>query len=141
MANWGIRVKVTDDTSKISRKMAKNLQQAVTDVTLDIKRVSSASAPHKTGRLEKNTHSVQVEGKAIVGTVKFNAVNKGFNYAVWTHNATYNLGERSKAKSGGKSKYGSGSVPVGKGYLKNTVDNGRSGYREHLKTAFEEAIK
>lgn len=141
MAKMGIKVDVTDNTGKISNQMFKNLKQAVTDVTLDIKRVSSASAPHKSGFLEKNTHDIQAGADFIEGSVSFKAVNKGFDYAEWTHNADYNLGEKSKRKSGGKSRYGSGSVPVGKGYLKNTVENGRAGYREHIIKAFGDAYK
>ena len=138
----GVKLKITDNTAKLDKAITQGLTDAFTDIVLDIKRVSSESAPHKTGYLENNRFSITETSKGIEGYVGFEARSKrGFDYATWTHDKDYTLGEKSKAKRGGRSKYGAGAVPVGKGYLKNTIDNNRAGYTEHLGGRFKYAIK
>lgn len=129
-------VKIVDNTKKVDKRINKAMRNAFTDVVLDVKRVSSASAPHDSGFLEKNKHTIKNRKGTLVGEVSFEAKNDGFDYAEWTHNADYDLGEKSKRKGGGKSKYGSGSIPVGKNYLGNTVEMSEKGYMEYLTEAF-----
>jgi len=142
MTKSGVTINFTDNTKKFSRQVSKNMTTAITDVTLDMKRVASASAPHDTGFLEKNaSHDIQVGAKYVEGTVGFSARDKGFDYATWTHDATYNLGKKSARKTGGKSKYGAGSVAVGKGYLTNTLSTNQNGYFNHMLSAYKDALK
>lgn len=137
----GIHVELSDNTKRFSKQVASSMSEAITDVTLDMKRVSSAAAPHDSGYLEgKADSNIKVGGSHVQGSVSYTAINKGFNYAEWTHNADYNLGTKSKRKSGGKSKYGSGVVPVGKGYLANTLINNKEGYIEHVRNAYIDAL-
>lgn len=132
-----VRERFTDMSKAIDRNLTENLK----DVVLDVKRVSSQSAPHKTGKLEKNYHRYSKRGDTLTGEIYFNATNKGFDYAEWTHNGNYELGERSLRKRGGSSKFISGTVPVGAGYLSNTVERGADGYLKHLTDGFNDAIK
>lgn len=138
----GVKVKVTDHTRKINKQFKKEAKHAFEDVVLDIKRVSSESAPHLTGHLENNRVSFYDAGYS--ADIKFKAISKSggkaFDYAKWTHGADYKLGDKSARKPGGKSKFGS-SVPVGPGYLSNTVANGEKGYYKHLGSAFKSVFR
>lgn len=136
-----LTVRVKNDTDKMSRAIAKTLEDAVVDVTQDVKRVSSAAAPHASGKLEKNRYRLIRDGGRLTGEVSFVAVNDGFDYASWTHTASYNLGAGSKKKQGGKSVFGNGTVPVGRGYLANTLRNNHSGYMKHFEESFSKAIR
>lgn len=138
----GLHVTVKNNTRKIERSVAKESVAAFSDVVLDIKRVSSESAPHLTGHLENNR--VRFYDRNLSADIKFKAMSttgrRSFNYAKWTHDASYNLGEKSARKRGGSSKFGS-SVPVGPGYLSNTIENGADGYFKHLGSAYKTAFK
>lgn len=142
MAKFKVDAKFIDKSELINSKIKKHMKDAVLDVTLDLKRVASAAAPKDTGFLEKNAqHEVFVGSQYVEGAVGFSAVEKGFDYATWTHNEDYNLGEKSKKKPGGKSKFGSGIVPVGKGYLENALEMNKAGYLRHLQDKYNEATK
>lgn len=142
MAKFKMSVSKINKTKLLNSKIKRNLTDAIVDVTLDLKRVASASAPHDTGYLEKNAqHEIYTSGAYIEGTVGFSAIENGFNYAEWTHDKDYELGEKSAKKKGGKSRFGSGVVPVGKGYLKNALENNRNGYMSHIEDKYKEALK
>lgn len=141
MARFSVQVDFVDNTKALSGKVKKSMNNAMTDVVLDVKRVASMSAPHDTGFLEKSaTHQVFTGSQGIEGTVGFSAVDHGFNYAKWTHDEQYKLGEKSKKKKGGKSKFGGGSVPVGRGYLDNALKFNEAGYMDHLREAYHSAL-
>lgn len=142
MGRFDLRVDFVDRSQLLNKKVKKAMKEAMLDVTLDLKRVASASAPHDTGYLEKNAqHEVYVGSQYLEGTVGFSAVEKGFNYAEWTHDNKYNLGAKSAKKKGGRSKFGSGIVPVGQGYLENALNNNKQGYLDHIKDKYREAIQ
>lgn len=141
MARFRVDVDFVDRSKLLNGKVKKGMRDAMTDVVLDVKRVASMSAPHATGYLEKTAqHEIAVGSQGIEGSVGFSAVQNGFNYAQWTHDASYELGEKSKRKSGGKSKFGSGRVPVGRGYLENALEMNKAGYMEHLQQAYTDAL-
>lgn len=137
----GITVNVTNNTDKMSKTIDRNIKDGFTDIVLDLQRTSSAAAPHKEGFLEKNKYRIKTSTSGLTGEVYFVAKRKKFDYAVWTHNANYNLGEKSKRKQGGKSKFASGVVPVGKGYLTNAVTSSEDGYIKHITEAYRKAVK
>lgn len=142
MARMRFDVSHRDVTDRIARNIETAMKTAMTDVVFDLKRTASMAAPHDTGYLERSAqHTVRVTPESISGTVGFSAVEKGFNYAQWTHDKTYNLGEKSERKQGGNSVFGSGTVPVGTGYLKNALENNREGYMKYLADAYKEAVK
>ena len=142
MAKFKMSVKSIDKTAMIRKAVKRNMTDAIVDVTLDLKRVASKSAPHASGFLEKNAkHEIYVSGSYAEGTVSFSAVEDGFDYAEWTHNEDYELGEKSAKKTGGKSKFGSGIVPVGRGYLENALQNNKKGYMNHIEDKYREAFK
>lgn len=142
MARFDVSVDFIDNSKLLNKKVRKAMTDAMTDVVLDLKRVASMSAPHDTGYLEKNAqHEVYIGNKYLEGTVGFSAVEKGFNYAQWTHDKKYELGAKSAKKKGGKSKFGQGIVPVGQGYLENALNNNRQGYLDYIGEKYGEAIR
>lgn len=137
----GLELKINDHTKKISKQLDKNMRTRFTDVVLDLKRISSQSAPHDTGHLEKNKHTIKQGSGSMHGEVWFEATNNGFDYAEWTHEKSYKLGKQSERKARGKSKYASGSVPVGRGFLRNAVELAEDGYIEHIADGFKQSLK
>lgn len=138
----GVSVRFKDDTKLYENNITTGVENAFRSVVLDVKRVSSQSAPHKTGFLENNRHVFANRGGSLEAYVGFSARSKqGFDYATWTHEKKYNLGAGSKAKLGGKSKYGGGVVPVGTGYLRKTIEQNSAGYLEHIEKQLKKAMQ
>lgn len=101
----------------------------------DLQRVASEAAPLDEGDLEMSGfHDVDVHGSEIKGWVAFEAYNKSFNYAVWTHEERYNLGKRSQGKSGGAGLSGK-HYEVGKGYLIRPLNGEARTYRGIIQDA------
>ncbi|MDR7207597.1 hypothetical protein [Priestia megaterium] len=107
----------------------------------DLNRVASEAAPLDEGVLEMSgTNSATSTGTRIVGEVGFEAYNEDFNYAIWTHEETYNLGERSAKKSGGSGLSGK-SYEVGKGYLIRPFEGEAKTYRGIIEKEIKDGLK
>lgn len=77
----------------------------VQDSMDDLKRIATDIAPVKTGVLRASGNAIVDETSGnIVGEVTFSATNTDgngrFNYAYWTHEKDYQLGEQSQAAPG-----------------------------------------
>lgn len=134
-----LMVKVVDNITGLGDKLEKNAKDAFNTVSTDIQRTSSDASPKDTGFLEKNHLTTTFGGSAWVSTIYFRAFNNDFDYAHWTHDAHYNLGPGSSAKTGGSSRF-AGSVPVGRHYLDRTVEQGRPQYENHLSKSITDTI-
>lgn len=80
-------------------------KEAVQDSLDDLKRISSEIAPIKDSGLRKSvTTETEVTVDGVVGELNFSVTektgNKRFNYALWTHEMDYELGNQSKASPG-----------------------------------------
>jgi hypothetical protein len=107
----------------------------------DLHRVASETTPYDEGDLEMGGfHGVDIAGAEITGWVGFEAFNKGFNYAIWTHEETYNLGEGSQKKSGGHGMSGA-SYPVGNKYLSRPHEGEAPTYRNLIEQDIKDALK
>lgn len=107
--------------------------EALHNCAIDLHRVAQERTPYKTGTLEESgTVTMSNSGQVMRGIVSFSAYNKGFNYAMWTDKASYNLGAGSRSKGGGRSAMYNGSLPVGKGYLSDTAEKCQKGYEEYI---------
>jgi hypothetical protein len=126
-----------------SRKIRKIVEQtafnAMKDCMKDLERVASETTPYDEGDLEMGgSHGVDKKGDTIQGWVKFEAWNDhpnrsyDFNYAIWIHEETYNLGEKSKQKAGGHGLSGK-SYPVGNKYLTRPHEGEAPTYRNLVK--------
>lgn len=88
-----------DLTQARTRTAARNGMQDSVD---DLKRIAVDIAPIKSSDLRRSSHAEvrSTPGGNIVGEVSFRAVENGFNYALWTHEGEYNLGEQSQQAPG-----------------------------------------
>jgi len=134
---------VVDNTSNILRSVSTASKKAMTDVTNDLAKASSGATPHKTGKLE-DSYTKQVgydSSYKLYGEVAYNVVARnGFNYAVKMHEANYNLGEGSRAKSGGKGMSGK-SYPVGNKFLTRVLEGEKSAYTRHIDDSIKSALR
>lgn len=79
---------------------------AVEDSIDDLERIATNIAPIDTGALRRSANKrVTASPLRVVGEVSFSAVENSprygrFNYALWTHEASYSLGPRSAASPG-----------------------------------------
>lgn len=86
-----------------------NVMQAgkvgVQDSIDDLARIATNIAPIDKGTLRRTVDTkAKASGDSVIGEVSFSAVETSkrgrFNYALWTHEMTYKLGEQSKAAPG-----------------------------------------
>jgi hypothetical protein len=98
------------------------------DAVDDLRRISTDIAPIDKGILRASAKTSMRQNKGgIVGEVSFSAVENSegygrFNYALWTHEADYNLGEQSKAAPG------TDGYSVGNKYLERPLKGERDKY-------------
>lgn len=133
-------VKIVDNLSGLADKLERNAKEAFNTVSTDIQRTSADASPRDTGFLEKNHLDINYGGSTWEATIWFLAFNGAFDYADWTHTADYNLGTGSQGKAGGSSRF-AGHVAVGKGYLSNTVSQGKVAYENHLTQAVQDSLR
>lgn len=132
----------TLDASDFFRKMDKafdatnkSLVESMHDSVDDLKRISTNIAPIKESILRKSAKGkVRTNLNSIVGEVSFHAVEDGFNYAIWTHEMNYNLGEKSKAAPG------TDGYPVGNKYLERPLKGEAEKYVKWWKEAVEKEL-
>lgn len=135
-----LMVKIVDNLKGTGERLESNTKEAFNTVATDIHRTSADAAPKDTGFLEKNHLSINYGSTEWEAQIWFNAFNDNFDYALWTHTADYKLGKGSQGKSGGSSRF-AGQVPVGRGYLSNTVAQGKEAYMEHINQAIVNSLK
>lgn len=121
--------------SQLDKSLTKAVEQGIEDATDDLLRVASLRSPVDEGNLEKSgTSRIVKSGNSVKGFVSFSAMNKGFNYAKKLDEKTFNLGEKSKKKSGKgvRSKFTKVPMKVGTGYLSGTALECQDGYSKHI---------
>jgi hypothetical protein len=115
--------------------------EAMKECMKDLERVASETTPYDEGDLEMGGfHGVDIAGAKIEGWVGFEAFNQEFNYAIWTHEETYKLGEGSQSKSGGSGMSGK-SYPVGNKYLTRPHEGEAPAYRKLIEQEIKDALK
>lgn len=113
----------------------------------DLERVASETTPYDEGDLEMGGfHDVDKEGAKIIGWVGFEAWNDhpnrsyDFNYAIWIHEESYNLGPKSEQKTGGSGMSGK-SYPVGNKYLTRPLEGEAPYYRDRIEEEVKKALR
>lgn len=134
------RVNTTDNFSRIAKEIESSAKESFDTVATDLKRVSSGASPVDTGHLEKNHMNITYGSDVWEAVIYFDAFNGTFDYAKWTHDEHYNLGERSRKKAGGSSRF-TGHVPVGRKYLQRTKEQGEGNYIRHIGESIQRAIR
>lgn len=102
------------------RKVIEASKQKMHESVDDLARIATNVAPIKLSRLRKSDNKeVEASPDKVVGEITFSAIeetNKGnFNYALWTHEMDYSLGEQSAASPG------TDGYPVGNKYLERPL--------------------
>lgn len=133
-----INVKVTkNNVRQIMRNTPTKIQGGIREVANDLARTSSESAPHWSGNLEKSFKITYKFGsKKMYATIRYSAIEDGFDYAIAMHEWTYELGEKSKQKSGGTGMSGT-SYPVGRKFLTRVLEGEKDAYQRYLKEVIE----
>ena len=134
-------------TNKIMKAVEKSTYTAMTKSMKDLERVASETTPYEEGDLEMGGfHGVDKQSDGVMGWVGFEAFNDNpnrsydFNYAIWIHEETYNLGDGSKQKSAGSGISGK-SYPVGNKYLTRPLEGEAPAYREIIKQDVKRALR
>lgn len=143
-----VRVNVRN-AGKIKAAVRNSIEEAVNDVTDDLVRTSSETAPHLRGILEQSYgRSVGWQSKSCIGVVDYSVVEdngqNGFDYALWIHEDTeYELGEKSlqKAAGGGGVGMSGNSYPVGNKFLTRPLEGEAEAYRKHMQSAVDKGLK
>ena len=123
----------------VQKKIKVGAKEGFDTVALDIQRTTSGASPFKTGVLQSNHLDIDYGKGSWLATIYFVADNNVFDYAEWTHEATYNLGPKSQAKPDADSKF-AGIVPVGRKYATRVVEQGEDAYKEHITNEILDAL-
>ncbi len=126
---------------RLKPKVHDAIYEGMQDITTDLARVSAASAPRKTGKLEQSvTDRVTRTSNGATGEVTFSARStSGYNYAYKMHEATYQLGSESKKKRHVTSRFYSGYSIVGRDYLEKAARKSEQGYKQYLNEKVQQA--
>lgn len=123
-----------------------HLHSAICDamdvIRMDLVRTSSGLAPVKEGILENSyTEKTSNTNTKAEFSISYAAFNDGFNYAEWTHNREYKLGEKSAKKRPAKSRFANKSFKVGKNYLFGVADACKDGYGNFITKYVNKELK
>lgn len=128
---------VLQSLERSNRNIGRIVKQAVNNCVDDLIRTSSEAAPHDHGVLEKSwakdikVSSLQVEAEVTYSVKESDENGNHFNYALWTHEADYNLGPGSQSKPGGTGMSGN-HYPVGNKYIARPLEGEKEAYKEHI---------
>lgn len=116
------------------KDVRKGAERGMHDVTDNLLQVSRDAAPIDKSTLRKSGHSdVQWQGDTVIGEVTYNATESSgggrFNYALWTHEMDYKLGEQSLLAPGGQGISGK-HYEVGNKYLERPLKGESDAYKQ-----------
>jgi hypothetical protein len=139
-------VEIIRDNRKIIRKsVSDGARKGMKDVTDNLVKASSGSAPHDKGILD-DSWSKEVGYDStyrLFGKVSYNVLENGangdYNYAIKMHEGNYELGEGSLGKSGGKGMSGR-TYPVGKHFLTGVLEGEEETYVKHMEKAIKNEL-
>jgi hypothetical protein len=114
-------------------------RNGVQDSVDDLKRIAVDIAPIDSGDLRRSGHAtVRQNTREIIGEVGFRAVdNSGghpFNYAVWIHEGSYNLGHQSAAAPG------TDGYDVGNKYLERPLKGEANKYMRWIAQEIQDVV-
>lgn len=133
--------------NKILKTVAESTKKSMKSAMKDLHRVASETAPYDEGDLEMGgVHDVDKHSRGWQGWVWFEAWNDhpnrsyDFNYAIWIHEETYNLGEKSRMKAGGQGMSGK-SYAVGNKFLTRPHEGEAPTYRKLIEQELKKALR
>jgi hypothetical protein len=145
------RINIDCDLGDILRRMTRNeqaakdaLKQAVDDCADDLIRVSSEITPIDKGILQRShSKEIKVRGVEVEAEISY-AIrernrNGDFNYALWIHEGTYNLGAASRARPGTQGMSGQ-TYTVGNKYLERPLEGEKQTYLRYISDEVARAV-
>lgn len=144
----GVKIRgLQANTNKIIKIVEKSTKKSLKEAMKDLERVASETAPLDEGDLEMGgEHDVDKHNKGWQGWVWFEAWNDNpnrsydFNYAIWIHEETYDLGEKSLAKGGGQGMSGT-TYPVNNKFLTRPLEGEAPTYRDLIEQELKRALR
>lgn len=134
-------------STKIRKIIEKTSYKTMTKAMKDLERVASETTPYEEGDLEMGGfNGVDKQTNGVMGWVGFEAWQDhprrsyDFNYAIWIHEETYNLGKLSKKKASGSGLSGK-SYSVGNKYLTRPHEGESPTYRLMLESDIKKALR
>lgn len=143
MANFNLNVEIQNNFERLEPIIKQALKDAMVDIMLDVNMCAVGSSPHYKGTLERSgIHKNLIDNGSTVGFqigVSQRGAN-GFDYGNLMHDGRYNLGERSRNKTGGRSGIAGTSFPVGNKFISRPLEANEQAYIDYLQRAYEEAL-
>lgn len=128
------QIKLTD------RRVMDAAEVAMHDVTDELTRIASEITPIDKGILTKShTKKVTKTAGNVKGEVAFSVKEGNFNYALWIHEGTYNLGEESHGRSGTVGWSGK-RYNVGRKYLERPLKGEEEAFLKHIANKIKESV-
>jgi hypothetical protein len=140
---YGIDVTGINSFDSASQVVFDAIKDCMDDIRDDVAVVSASLTPFKTGKLENSQQVTRyfVNLEQYYFTVTFTALNKDFDYATWTHDETYNLGAGSQQKTPAHSRFATGTLHVGDGYLTQVVESSQEAWIEYISYTIDRKLK
>lgn len=115
-------------------------ETAVNDFVDEIIRIASEITPIDKGTLTKShTRTITKSGGAIEAEIAFSVREGDFNYALWIHEGVYNLGAKSKARSGTTGWSGK-KYEVGRKYLERPIKGEQEAFQKHVAKLIDDRV-
>ena len=118
--------------SRFGERAVEAAQLALQDCADDLERTAADTVPIDKGTLTRSSYQEKTQnGDGLKITVEFAVRENGFNYAIYMHEATYELGEQSRARNGGVGMSGK-RYDVGRKYLERVANGEKQTYINHI---------
>lgn len=138
---YSVDVIGSDKLIKKLEKIPTAVQYGLMETMEDLRRCAMGFAPKDTGHLESSGRvEVKMNKNSVVGSVKYEVTAQSNNYAIEMHEGFYNLGEGSRGKSGGTSKFGVVQHSVGRKYLEAPFMQLLPAYCKHIGDVIEDTL-
>lgn len=138
---WKVDVIGREKLLKRLESIPLGVQNALMETMEDLRRCALGFAPKDTGHLESSGRvEIRKTKNTIVGSVTYEVTADSYNYAIKMHEGFYNLGDGSRAKSGGTSKFGVVKHTVGRKYLEEPFKQLLPAYVTHIGEVIERTI-
>jgi len=135
---------VLNQLSGMEGRAKRAMEQSLNDCVDDLVRVSSEITPLDKGILSRShAKEVRVRGVKAEATVSYTVRernrNGDFNYALWIHEGSYNLGPASQRRPGTTGMSGK-HYDVGNKYLTRPLEGEQETYIRHMRDEIRRAI-
>lgn len=138
MSGGGFDLNASDFLRGIDLAQARTrtaVRDGIQDAVDDLKRIAVDIAPIKSSDLRRSGQAeVRTTPNNVIGEVTFRAVEDGFNYALWTHEGEYNLGEQSQQAPG------TDGYEVGNKYLERPLRGESEKYMRWIAEEIRDAV-